>query len=321
MLRKILNIFLFVLLIASAGLFYANSKNPEVGAWIRSEIQHFLGTAPCQKPISYSLGNFDKRFGITEEEFLMAAESGAEIWNKVLQKKLFEYLPGKNEKNLKINLIYDYRQQATDQLKTLGFKIDDTKTSYESLKKEFYRQKAEYEIQSEALRSKAAALEAEKKKFNSDVAYWNGRGGAPKNVYDSLSREQDRLKAGADNLQTAEAKLNKKIAMINTIIDALNKTARDINVNVETFNKIGQSTGEEFSEGLYISDITGASISVYQFNDKNQLIRLLTHELGHALGLEHISNPKAIMYKLNESKNLTPTADDIAELKRICDNA
>ena len=44
---------------------------------------------------------------------------------------------------LKINLIYDYRQQATEKLSGLGIVVDDNQASYDSLKVKFEALKKE----------------------------------------------------------------------------------------------------------------------------------------------------------------------------------
>ena len=220
--------------------------------------------------------------------------------------------------SLKINLIHDYQQEATDKLKTLGLTIDNTKSSYDSLKAEYLKQKSAYDTADAALQSEVSNFQSQKQKWDSAVAYWNGKGGAPKALYDSLNAESTSLKSEAAQINTASDNLNKQAALVNVIIDNLNATAGEINANVQTLSKMGQSNGEEFSEGLYISDVTGNSISVYQFNNHAQLVRLLAHEFGHALGMQHVTDPNAIMYALNDSKNIIPTANDIAELKTVC---
>jgi predicted Zn-dependent protease len=87
---------------------------------------------------------------------------------------------------------------------------------------------------------------------------------------------------------------------------------------IATYNKISDSTGETFDEGRYISDKDGQRINIFQFENENKLIRVLTHELGHSIGLDHVENSKAIMYKLNSGTNEKLTADDIKILKDLC---
>src|SRR5436190_875481 len=72
---------------------------------------------PCRQPIAYSLGQFDTKFGISKTDFLSAVATAEAIWEKPIGKELFNYTP---DGALKINLIYDARQDATTKLKSMG---------------------------------------------------------------------------------------------------------------------------------------------------------------------------------------------------------
>src|SRR3989344_6008931 len=69
---------------------------------------------PCEEPIAYTLGSFDKRFGISQKDFLSALLAAEAIWEKPLGQELFVYTP--EGAKLSVNLIYDYRQETTSTL-------------------------------------------------------------------------------------------------------------------------------------------------------------------------------------------------------------
>ncbi|TFG35137.1 MAG: hypothetical protein E4H47_02175, partial [Parcubacteria group bacterium] len=237
---------------------------------------------PCGKPITYSIANLDQRFGLTKEELLDDLMRAEKIWESSVNKQLFEYSPGGD---LKINLIYDYRQQATEELNKLGIVIHKDKASYDILKARYDLLAASYDKEKTYLADLVQNYEKSKSAYEEAVRYWNSRGGAPKKEYESLEQAKIDLDNQILLINQTQDSLNKLVSTINSIAAALNKLIVGLNLQVNAYNTIGVATGREFSEGEYISDESGTVINIFQFSDQDSLIRVLAHEFGHALGL------------------------------------
>lgn len=314
MIKSLLKIIFYVII----GVFvigFVNSHKTQVGVLVQNIKSFVLPSQPCTEPITYSLSSFDSRFNMTRSEFLTIVTKAENIWESALGKDLFQY---SENGELNLNLIYDYRQQATDQLKKLGLVIDNSKTSYESLKTQYISLKSSYDQQKITLANMVANFDAKKEAYEKEVDYWNKKGGAPPSKYDELERQKNDLNAEVDRINQFQNSLNNQVETLNNMVNVLNNQAKQLNLSVANFNTIGSSAGKEFDEGEYVHDEVGTRINIYQFESLDKLLRVLAHELGHALGLDHVQNPKAIMYYLNEGSNETLSADDLVELKKIC---
>jgi len=268
--------------------------------------------APCVSPITYTIGTLDPRFGVSQKDFLSAIQQAQTIWSSAAGKTLFTYDP-KGE--LAINLVYDTRQANTQKTAVLQNDISQTKDSAAVVKQQYTSLKEAYSADQATYLSLLSAYNDRLDAYNQEVSYWNQRGGAPKEEFQKLAAEKSSLQQEAASLDEKRLAVNAEAKQINSLIDSYNILASHVNANVAVVN---QNVGKEFDEGEFISDSQGIRINIYQFQNRDKLVRVLAHELGHALGLDHNTNPASIMYYLNQSTNLLPSADDIAALKKLC---
>ncbi len=305
---KTLKIFIPLIILGAAVYFF---RAPLFNLWIQLNNQFF----PCAQPIGYTLGSFDTKFGISKNQFLSALNKAEQIWEKPLGKQLFAYEPNGN---LKVNLIYDYRQEATIKLRKLGLVVNDDRASYDALKLKYTAMESGYNQKKIFFQSQLATFDSNKNAYETEVAYWNKRGGATPEAYARLNDAKAALDAELIQVNKLQDDLNAMVDNINAMITVLNRLAASLNVDAGQFNQTSQARGKEFEEGLYQSGPNGQEIDIYQFDSTDKLVRVLAHELGHALGLDHLDNPKAIMYRLNQGINEKLTADDLAALKTLC---
>jgi len=269
---------------------------------------------PCRTPIKYSLGTFNEQFGISKEEFLRSVKTAEEIWEKPIGRNLFEYSA---DGKLKINLIYDVRQEATIKLNNLGISVGDDKSSYEKLKREYDLLQAVYNSQKKSLEDKVIAFQKRQDEYEKEVTSWNEKGGANEETYQKLNNKKITLEKEVVDIKKKQASLNKVSEDINALVITINRLIASLNIQVGDFNTIGKELGE-FEEGTYQSSAEGEKIEIYQFDSKTKLTRVLAHEFGHALGLDHVDDEKAIMYRLNNGINEELTSSDLSMLRVLC---
>lgn len=308
---KFIQQIVLILLVVILGYFFRN----ELVTFTQITKEYFFPTPPCSKPISYSIGSIDPNFNISKNEFIDIITKAEQIWEIHSDKNLLEY---SENGSIKINLIYDYRQKVTDDLSEINVYIKNDKTEYESIKIEYQTLVEKYNNEKLDLQRLITSYDSNKVNYEKEVNYWNRHGGAPKEEFSALEKKRISLNNEVNSINEAQASLNILVNKINSTVADLNNYAKNLNLKVKEYNTIGASTGDEFSEGEYIYDTKSKTINIYQYENKDSLTRVLAHEFGHALTLEHVDDPQAIMYRRNESKNGQLTDADISALKEVC---
>src|SRR3989344_2228824 len=270
MFSRLLKTVLAILLVGIFGyVFYANFGN----VWADLYERFF----PCQREIIYNIGSVNPKFNLSEKDFLDAIKQAEMIWEKPMGREFFTFqssdsLGGISENNLVINLVYDYRQDATVRIQALGLVVNDTRASYNSLREKYVALENEYLKIKDMYQLKVASFQNKQKEHIKNIDYWNKRGGAPQDVYKELTAEEVSLKKELSAIRDIESDINTRVNDINALVTVINNLARTLNINVRELNTIGESRGEEFTGGEFKSGGLGREINIYEFSTKDKLI-------------------------------------------------
>lgn len=280
----------------------------------------YVGTTQgyCDQPITWKLGNIDSRFeDLSESEIHMIMLEVGELWNKAVGRSVLRH---NTQGLLTINFFYTEQQEYSDKESELMKKIRFHRQIFYIKNLEFNRQVKRFEAEYNRKNKLQTEYNELVNQYNTNRERQQIAGilsGNEKERLNNLKKEAHRVSLMVEN---AEHKTNQEEKELNRVSDELNKIADEVNRLIFEHQK-KYSSWRNFRQGVYMKIGNEMKINIYQFENIDNLKLILTHEIGHVLGMSHSSQPESVMYHLSNDQNqaeLKLTDSDIIHLRDLC---
>jgi hypothetical protein len=259
-------------------------------SWLPGQARHSFAHAPCGIPVHFTLAEVDPRFGFDRDTVMSALVEAANLWQALSDRVLF--LDSDHRYAMQISLQFDQRQQSANTRRSLRGNLERDRLELEA----------------------AETLLSE----------WNERIEAAKRDFERTNGRRDRAE-----LERMLADLNADITAYNRRATDMQQRAEDFRTRVARYNEAAADAPVESGRYSYSRE-DGRRIEVFRAESFDELVWVLAHELGHALGIDHVADPGAVMHAMlhdggerssGRARPVTLGAADRAALAEVCRGA
>lgn len=250
--------------------------------------------AECGIPVHYRLGEVDPRFGFDRFAVMSALVEAASLWQSTTDALMF--IESDHALAMPVSVRFDDRQEAANTRRSLRGGLDRDREQLEEEEASMLRWNERIETARSAHASATESLAGRLRAHEAEVAAWNAdarrRTAARRSA---LEAESVALQAEVADIERMGEDLNADIAAYNRRADDLRQRTEDFLSRVSRYNEASAAAPVESGRYSYDRE-QGRRIDVYRAESYEDLVWVLAHELGHALAIDHVADPGAIMH-------------------------
>lgn len=254
---------------------------------------------PCAVPLAWRIDRVDPRFGITDEGARAAVQAAAALWEHAVGARLFVH---DATHGFPVIFVHDGRQAAALDRQRVEADLRRADRELDHRRAEIDRRASSHERAAAEFDERARAAEIRAAHHNQVVRTWNERGGAPPDTVRALRAMGAALDTEAAELDRWHRDLERTSRRIHDDQRRLNDAIEAHNRRMESLARVFPAQSVESARyreeaRVHRGRVRAVSreISVFRFDDSHDLVRIIAHELGHAMGLGHVDEPGALM--------------------------
>ena len=267
---------------------------PSVGSWTALSAQ-----TGCPAPVPWRIAELDQRFGLAPLEAADAIRQAGMLWSAAAGNP---FLFPQSDEGMPIRFVYDHRQEQSNERRRRESELDAEGTRVVQAEVQLDRMVEELERHRVVIEILEEDFQARWDEHSRTVEEWNQRGGAPPLEIIRLAEAQEVLDREQVQLEGRTQTLNELVSQVNLETERVNQMISDLNRARDEFRNDPAAPAELPAEYRGTRRTLGPlavsrtqEIQLFTFESRDDLVVILTRQLGYALGLGSSGVEGAIM--------------------------